>query len=76
MGRIHPNKSDLSQSRPWREVMAFYRHLKPGLWLMKLPLLGPFLQKKLIKDPLFYIQKTCGFLNIKKWILPILRIDT
>jgi len=31
------NKSDLSQSRPWREIMAFYPTLKPSLWLMKLP---------------------------------------
>lgn len=28
--------------------MSYYRYLKPGLWLMKLPLLGPCLQKRLI----------------------------
>ena len=30
--------------------MAFYRTLKPGLWLMKLPLLGGLLQKVWIKE--------------------------
>jgi len=30
--------------------MAFYHFLKPSLWLMKLPLLGPMLQKKYIKE--------------------------
>jgi NAD-dependent dihydropyrimidine dehydrogenase PreA subunit len=42
-------RPDLSHSRPWGEIMAFYRFLKPSLWLMRLPLLGPVLQKKLIK---------------------------
>lgn len=31
-------------------MMSYYRFLKPGLWLMKLPLLGPILQKKLIPE--------------------------
>ncbi|MBN1147160.1 MAG: 4Fe-4S binding protein [Anaerolineales bacterium] len=40
----------LNSSRPWREIMAFYRYLKPGLWLMKLPLIGAILQKAAIKE--------------------------
>jgi len=30
--------------------MAFYRWLKPGLWAMSLPCIGPYLQKSWIKD--------------------------
>jgi UDP-glucose 4-epimerase len=30
--------------------MAFYRYLKPGLWMMKLPVLGAVLQKMAIKE--------------------------
>ena len=30
--------------------MDFYRTLKPGLWLMKLPLVGPFVQRATIQE--------------------------
>ena len=39
----------LSRSAAWRQIMDFYRFLLPGLWLMKLPLFGWFLQRAWIK---------------------------
>jgi UDP-glucose 4-epimerase len=39
----------LGKSPAWREIMQFYRYLKPGLWLMGLPWIGPWLQKIAIK---------------------------
>ena len=58
--KANPDRPDLSKSRPWGEIMAFYRFLKPSLWLMKLPLLGPVLQKKWIKEKVE-----------SNWIIPI-----
>ena len=40
--------SSLSKSSEWRKILAFYRYLKPGLRLMRLPLVGPILQKRFI----------------------------
>jgi UDP-glucose 4-epimerase len=39
----------LRRSKEWRQVMGFYRWLKPGLWAMRLPWIGPYLQKSWIK---------------------------
>ena len=41
--------SALTKSPSWRKIMAFYRTLKPGLWLMKALLVGGLLQKAWIK---------------------------
>ena len=54
------SRSALSQSRPWLKIMAFYPTLKPSLWLMRLPLIGPYLQKKYIKEKVD-----------ANWIIPI-----
>jgi len=40
----------LANSPAWRKMMDFYRTLKPGLWLMRLPLVGPLLQKATIQE--------------------------
>jgi len=35
----------LEKSPAWRKIMAFYRFLKPGIWAMRLPIIGPWLQR-------------------------------
>ena len=32
---------ELKQSKEWRQMMGFYRWLKPGLMAMRLPWIGP-----------------------------------
>ena len=39
----------LASSPQWREKMRYYTYLKPGIWLMSLPLVGPVLQRAWIK---------------------------
>ncbi len=41
---------DLVQSPAWRKIMAFYRTLKLGLWLMKVPLVGGLVQRAWIRE--------------------------
>ncbi len=41
--------AELWNSSAWRQIMAFYRWLKPGLWAMRLPWIGPYLQRNWIK---------------------------
>ena len=48
MTRDLDSKRALERSPAWRQVMSFYRTLKPGLLLMRLPLVGPRLQKAFI----------------------------
>jgi len=52
--------SRLARSRAWHEIMAFYRYLKPGLWLMNLPFIGAFLQKIAIQEG-----------NDANWFIPL-----
>lgn len=40
----------LDESPAWRKMMRFYAQLKPGIWLMKLPLIGKALQKLWIPE--------------------------
>jgi UDP-glucose 4-epimerase len=40
---------ELKRSGEWRQIMGFYRWLKPGLWAMRIPWIGPRLQKSWIK---------------------------
>jgi UDP-glucose 4-epimerase len=40
---------ELKQSKEWRQIMSFYRWLKPGLLAMRLPWIGPRLQRSWIK---------------------------
>jgi len=35
----------LKKTLAWRKIMAFYRYLKPGIWAMRLPIIGPWLQR-------------------------------
>lgn len=35
----------LQKAPAWRKIMAFYRYLKPGIWAMHLPVIGPWLQR-------------------------------
>jgi UDP-glucose 4-epimerase len=45
-----PISATLSRSPAWRKIMNFYRYLKPGLWAMRLPLVGRWLQRAFIKE--------------------------
>jgi ferredoxin len=40
----------LMRSPGWRKIMLFYKHLEPGLWLMKLPLIGVLFQRIILRD--------------------------
>ncbi|RPJ50354.1 MAG: 4Fe-4S dicluster domain-containing protein [Chloroflexi bacterium] len=42
--------SALAHSPEWRKIREFYTYLKPGLWLMRLPVIGPILQKHFIQE--------------------------
>jgi NAD-dependent dihydropyrimidine dehydrogenase PreA subunit len=42
--------ANLNASPVWRKIMQFYRVLKPGIAAMRLPLLGPVLQKSFLKE--------------------------
>jgi UDP-glucose 4-epimerase len=41
---------NLNTSPIWRKIMRFYKTLKPGIAAMRMPLLGPILQKNFIKE--------------------------
>ena len=47
-----PDQKDnqMAKSPAWRRTMRFYTYLKPGIWLMKLPLLGTLLQRAWIRE--------------------------
>lgn len=48
----------LDRAPEWRKIMDFYTWLKPGLWLMRLPWIGPYLSKKKIlpgRDANFFV---------------------
>ena len=55
-----PAHKNLSRSPVWREIMAFYRYLKPGLWAMRLPWIGPLFARWFIKDD-----------SEANWIIPV-----
>jgi len=40
----------MKHSKTWREILAFYRYLKPSLWAMRLPLVGHRLARWFIKE--------------------------
>jgi len=40
----------LASAPAWRKIMRFYTTLKPGIKAMKLPLVGPLLQRLLIQE--------------------------
>jgi ferredoxin len=42
--------NNLNASPIWRKIMKFYTVLKPGIAAMRIPLLGPVLQKNFIKE--------------------------
>jgi UDP-glucose 4-epimerase len=42
--------AELARSPAWRKIMRFYRTLKPGLWLMKLPAIGPWVAQVVIRE--------------------------
>jgi ferredoxin len=52
--------SSLDRSPAWRKIMNFYKYLKPGIWAMQQPLVGPALQKAWIRDD-----------RDANWILPV-----
>ncbi len=43
-------REDLANAPAWRKIMRFYITLKPGIKAMKLPLVGPLLQRLLIQE--------------------------
>ncbi len=45
-----PPVPNLSKSPAWRRIMKFYHYLKPGLWAMRLPLVGIWLQRAFIRE--------------------------
>ena len=47
MRRLDPT---LTSAKAWREMMAFYKTLTPGIWLMKLPVVGARLQRHWIQE--------------------------
>jgi ferredoxin len=49
-GRAQQVSTILSRSREWRKILGFYTYLKPGLWAMRLPVIGPWLQKRFIQE--------------------------
>jgi len=48
--RRQSTDSELKASKAWQQMMAFYRWLRPGLWAMSLPWIGPYLQRSWIKE--------------------------
>jgi UDP-glucose 4-epimerase len=42
--------NNLTQAPAWRKIMRFYRYLKPGIWAMRLPWIGSWLQRVWIPE--------------------------
>jgi len=42
--------ANLNRSPAWQKIMSFYTWLKPGIWAMRLPIVGQILQKTWIKE--------------------------
>jgi UDP-glucose 4-epimerase len=52
--------TSLNRSPAWRRIMSFYKYLKPGIWVMRQPVIGPVLQKAWIREH-----------RDANWILPV-----